>query len=468
MASRTKLTIEALTKLGARKLAELLLTEAAGNRQLKRTLDLAVSAKEGPVALGSSLRKRLVTLANANSMLAYERGRELIGELDGLRRSIIETVGIREPNLALELLWQFLDLHPSIFERVDDSSGRVGSVFRAACEDLGPLAEGARVDVQELAATVFAKVTSNGYGIYDKLIASLSGALGKKGRAKLRTLLLEHRQQYLTEEKRAAIDAGRFDYTLSGLSLALRDIADCEGDVDAFIDTYRGRDLTNPRFVSEIAVRLLRAGRAKEALSYLDCAPPSAANGHFAHAEWRDARIAALDALQRADEAQALRMAVFKAQLSPAHLRAYLDRLPDFDDVEAEFQALDVVAGHSNVHAALAFFVQWPAHERAARMIVSRIREIDGDHYELLDPCASTLEGKHPLAAVLLRRALIEVTLQMGRATRYKHAARHVREIDSLNAQIKDFAGFESHDQFMARLLESHSRKTGFWPLLRD
>jgi hypothetical protein len=63
---------------------------------------------------------------------------------------------------------------------------------------------------------------------------------------------------------------------------------------------------------------------------------------------------------------------------------------------------------------------------------------------------------------------LIEVTLQKGRATRYKHAARHVREIASLNAQVKDYAGFETHDQFMARLLRTHPRKTGFWPLLRD
>ena len=42
------------------------------------------------------------------------------------------------------------------------------------------------------------------------------------------------------------------------------------------------------------------------------------------------------------------------------------------------------------------------------------------------------IEGKYPLAAVLLRRALIDVTLRKARATRYKHAARHVREIDSL------------------------------------
>ena len=468
MAARRKITIETLTKLGARKLAELLLAEAADNRPLKQALNLAISAKQGPLALGASLRKRLVTLAKSHSILPYDRGRELSAELEGLRTTITETVGAKDPRLALELLWQFLDLHPSIFERFDDSSGRVGTVFRTACDDLGPLAERAQVEPQVLAATVFQKVTNNSYGIYDGLIMSLAAALGQKGRAELRTLLLQRRQEYLTRDKHAGIAEGRYDFTLSCLSLALRDIADCEGDTDAFIDTYQGRDLTNPRFASEIALRLIRAGRAVEALSYLDRAPPSAKNRHFGQTEWTDARIAALDAVQRTDEAQALRMAIFQAQLSSAHLRAYLDRLPDFEDVEAEDQALGAVAGHPNVHAALAFLVEWPAHERAARLVHLRIKEIDGDRYELLDPAATALEGKHPLAAVLLRRALIEVTLQKGRATRYKHAARHVREIDSLNAQIKDYAGFETHDQFMARLLKTHPRKIGFWPLLRD
>ena len=255
---------------------------------------------------------------------------------------------------------------------------------------------------------------------------------------------------------------------MSCLSLALRDIAESEGDADAFIDTYQGRDLANPRFASEIALQLLRSGRAEEALDYLDRAVPSTENRHFGQTEWTDARISVLDALQRADEAQAVRLASFQAQLSPSHLRAYLDRLPDFDDVEAENRALDAVVQHPNVHAALAFLVGWPAYERAAQLVYSRIKEIDGDRYELLDPAAVALEGKYPLAAVLLRRALIEVTLQKGRATRYKHAARHVREIDSLNAQLKNYADFETHDQFMARLLRTHPRKTGFWPLLRD
>jgi hypothetical protein len=468
MATNRKLTIETLTKLGAPKLAELLIAEAAGNRRLKQTLKLATSTEDGPAALGAILRRRLVSLAKSRSVLPYDKGRELIAELDELRTTIIETIAAEDSRLAFELLWEFLDLHPSILERVDDSSGRVGSVFRMACDDLGPIAQQARIEPEALAGTVFEKVTNNSYGTYDGLVVSLASALGQEGRAALRGRVLERRQQYLTEDKRAEIAAGRYDFTLSGLLLALRDIAECEGDADAFIDTYQGRDLTNPRFASEIALQLLRSGRGQEALSYLDRATPSAENRHFGQTEWTDARVAVLDTLQRVGEAQNLRLAFFRARLSPSHLRAYLDRLPDFDDVEAEDQALDFVAGHSNVHAALAFLVWWPALERAARLVRVRISDIDGDRYELLDPAAGALEGKYPLAAVLLRRALIEVTLHKGRATRYKHAARNVREIDSLNAQIKDYAGFETHEQFVARLLRTHPRKTGFWSLLGD
>jgi hypothetical protein len=468
MSGKRKITIATLTKLGADRLAELLLTGAAGNKQLKQAIELAISAKEGPEILGARVRKRLADFAKSRSMPSYERGREIVAELDGLRTTIAETIGAENPSLAFELLWELIELHSSILEFVDDSSGRVGDLFTTACYDLGALAERARIDPEALAAMVFAKITNNHYGIYDELIRNFDAALGQKGRATLRGLLLQQRQRYLTKDKLAAIAAGHYDFTLSGLQMALRDIAEAEGDAEAFIDTYRGRDLTNPLFVSEIAMQLLRAGRAEEALGYLDRAPPSEQNRHFGKDKWTDARIVTLDAVKRTDEAQALRLAFFQAHLSPSHLRAYLRRLPDFEDFEAEQRALDHVGGHANIHAALAFLVEWPAHERASRLVLSRIEEIDGDRYEMLDPAARAIEGKYPLAAVLLRRALIDVTLRKARATRYKHAARHIREIDSLNSQIKNYENFETHDQFMERLKKEHPRKTGFWPLLQD
>jgi tetratricopeptide (TPR) repeat protein len=298
MVAKRKLTIESLSKLGRRKLAELLIVEAAGNHQLTQTLNLAISAEEGPAALGASLGMRLATLAKSRFMLSYNEGRELIAELDGLRTAIVETLGPQESRLAFELLLKLIDLHPSILERVDDSSGRVGNVFRTACDDLGPLAQRASIEPDALAATVFQKVTSNSYGIYDGLIISLDAALGRQGRATLRGLLLQQRQQYLTQDKLATIAAGRYDFTVSCLSLALRDIAESEGDADAFIDSYQGSDLANPRFASEIALQLLRSGRAEEALTYLERASPSTQNPHFGQTEWTNARIAVLDALR--------------------------------------------------------------------------------------------------------------------------------------------------------------------------
>jgi len=467
MAAKRTLTIESLGKLGAHKLAELLLTEAAENRQLKQTLSLAIAAVEGPATLGMSLRKRFAALAKSQSIPSYDAGFKLIGELDRLRRIIVETIGVEDPGLGCDLLWEFLDLHPSILDRVDDSTGRVGDVFRAACDDLGLLAQKATIIPEMLAAMIFQKVITNDYGIYDSLIVNLDETLGRKGRAALRALLLQARDRHL-KEKDTTVTASLHDPPLNFLSLALRDIAVCEGDADAFIDSYQDRDLSNPLFASQIAFHLVRAGRAEEALGFLDRAQPASGNRAFGQTAWTDARVAVLEALGRTDEAQSLRLAAFQADLSPSHLRAYLKRLPDFDDVEAERQALDFVVRHRDVHAALAFLVAWPAHERAAHLVYSRITEIDGNRYELLDPAASALEGRYPLAAVLLRRALIEFTLKIGRSTRYKHAARHVREIDSLNAQIKDYMTFESHEQFMARLLKSHPRKLGFWPLLRD
>ena len=117
--------------------------------------------------------------------------------------------------------------------------------------------------------------------------------------AKLRKLLAEQREAHLVSEKRAAVRPGHFDYTLSGVLLALRDIADCENDVDAFIDTYQGFDLTNPAYATEIAHRLLRGGRAEEALLYLDQGGPNDRNHRFKELDWSDVRIGVLDALGR-------------------------------------------------------------------------------------------------------------------------------------------------------------------------
>src|SRR4051812_10576464 len=226
--------------------------------------------------------------------------------------------------------------------------------------------------------------------------------------------------------------------------------------------------------------RLLAAGRAAEALAALERARPkrSAAKaardddlyllGLAADNEWEGTYIEALEATGERDEAQRLRWAAFEERLSADRLRAYLKGLPDFDDVEAEERAMKHALGFRSFSAALGFLTDWPDQARAAQLVLARASEIDGNLYHLLDPAARLIEGKHPLAATLLRRAMIEDTLDGVKSTRYKHAARHLLECRSLVDSIQEFGTFETHEAFVSRLRAKHSRKTGFWSQVRE
>lgn len=151
---------------------------------------------------------------------------------------------------------------------------------------------------------------------------------------------------------------------------------------------------------------------------------------------------------------------------SARNICAYLARLPDFDDVEAEERALDHAERYNSLLQALAFLVSWPALDRAARLVTRRAAELDGDHYEILAPAADALAAKQPLAATLALRAMIAFTLTKARSNRYRHAARHFMECESLASAIKEFGAFETHAAYAARLKVEHGRKSGFWSLI--
>ena len=95
--------------------------------------------------------------------------------------------------------------------------------------------------------------------------------------------------------------------------------------------------------------------------------------------------------------------------------------------------------------------------------MLERSSEIDGNLYFVLGPAAEALEAKEPLVAALLRRAMVEDTLEGAKSGRYRHAARHLLECRALEPGIADHGRFETHEAFVARLRTRHGRKAGFW-----
>lgn len=106
MAARSKLTVESLTMLGAKWLAEILIAEPGRNRQLAQTVQLALAADTGSTEVGHQVRKRLAQIRRSEALITSEEAKELRTELERLRSAIVETIGAANPKLAGELLFR--------------------------------------------------------------------------------------------------------------------------------------------------------------------------------------------------------------------------------------------------------------------------------------------------------------------------------------------------------------------------
>jgi hypothetical protein len=485
MASNSVLSAKNLEALGAPRLAELLLELADGNAAAKRRLKLALAGSGSGATLAKEVRKRLAAISKAKTFIDWQNRKPFAADLELQRKTIAKDIAVSDALEAHDLIWQFLDLAEPVFNRCDDSSGTIIAIFHRAVADLGVIAAHAKIERPVIIDRVFGALFRNGYGQFDALIARLAPVLGSSGLADLKDRLETKAKE--KPERLEARERQRIGWSTNGpiyrddiennarirtIRSALMDIADVLGDVDGFMAQHDAGTRKVPFIAASIASRLVAARRAAEALAVLDAAEHPKRPAEFMDLfeprfEWEDARMAALEALNRKEEAQTMRYACFEQHLSAEHLRAYLKRLPDFDDMDAEERALDHVAQDRRPLHALFFLVQWPAHERAAKLVLAKTKDMDGDRYEVLTPAAEAMAAKHPLAASLLLRAMIDFSLEAARSSRYKHAARHLADCEGLASQIQDFGRHPDHASYLAKLKQIHGRKSGFWGLVK-
>lgn len=321
MASKTTLSAKNLEALGAERLAELLIEISAGDAAAKRRLRMELAAAQSPTDLAKEVRKRLITIARSRSFVDWQGIRALASDLDTQRQAIVDTLAPVDPKEAFDLLWRFMALAESVFGRCDDSNGVVSAVFHQACDDLGGLAQKARPDPRVLADLAFDALVANGYGQFDGLIGTLAPSLGQGG--------LEHLKQRMNDlanrppVRPADKDRVKIGWSSSGpifadeieersrvstVRLALKDIADVQGDADAFMAQYDEATRKVPKIAAEIALRLVEAGRAEEALGIIDAVEHRhSGDWDWPDFDWEDARIAALEVLGRTEEAQRVR-----------------------------------------------------------------------------------------------------------------------------------------------------------------
>lgn len=479
--------MERLKDLGADRLASLLAELAQSDPAIKRRLKTELAALDGPSKMAFEVRKQIKALGRSTAFVDWRNRKKLTDDLRLQLNFITGQIATADIAEACDLIWRFIDIAPSVYNRCDDSSGTIGAVFREAVAEAGKLALVAKVDTAALADRIAKAILKNDFGQYDHIVPEMAGALGSEGlqalKTQMQTVVLEKKVS-LPDAEREAMgwsaggalyrDDVEFSSRKRSARAALQDIADALGDADGFAAQYDAKTQKVPAIAAHIAERLLKAGRAHDALKVLEAASrddsdkPGWLDFVQPNLLWQNAMIATLDALGRKEDAQKLRWACFERFLSATHLRSYLKNLTDFEDIDAEERALQFTETHAFAEMALWFLVKWPSVAHSERLVMAKAGQWDGNSYETLSEAADALAGKYPLAASILLRAMIDYTLGKGISARYKHVARHLEECASLSGSITDWHGILPHSAYFEQLKKLHSKKSSFLALVRQ
>lgn len=412
-ASLKRVTAENLARLGTERLAEILVEVAETRAELKRRLRMELAAEQGPEHLLPEIDRRMNLIGASRGAVSWRQRPAFVRDLDGVRGLIAGRLAELDPSAAQDRIVIFLSLSPQAQRRVRDKEGAVDRVFAQAAADAiellamaGPREGGARL-AETIAAQPFDWSRWSREGTlpaHPDLARATLGFLGPRSDAAFLPVV--------------------------------RRLADAAGDPDAFRSTFTDEEMAMPSRAAEVARRFLRAGRLEAAREVLEGAvkPSLMRRGRSGKAEadfdWESAWIDYLESAGRAEEAQAARWASFERNLSLERAKAYVKRLPDFEDVEAEQRIFDLAAGHGDAEGALTLLMDWPALGEASRFVLARgeTLRLSPEQAELW---ARRLRTRYPEAAQrLLRRAAAEAF----RRREYKTSTQLSEQADAISS----------------------------------
>ena len=132
MARQPALNEEALVKLGSEKLARLVIGEAKRNAAFRKLVAAALAATKGPAAVAAIIDKRLAGLDRAKTFVDWEKAKAFTADIAATLATITGELASADPDAAVDRLVRFLSTADRVFERIDDSNGRLQNVYHEA------------------------------------------------------------------------------------------------------------------------------------------------------------------------------------------------------------------------------------------------------------------------------------------------------------------------------------------------
>jgi hypothetical protein len=362
---------------------------------MQKQIDIILAGTTGDSKrIISMIKKEISALKKSTRFIDYYESNHFADCLDKLRLHIMNDLMSASPIHAAELMTNFINLHESILNRVDDSNGEISGIFVFSCSDLGKIYEHIPCKTEEVVDLVFSKFMTNEFGIQDNIIHDFKSALKPEG-----LKILQNKIENALNTRNS-----------TEVKLGLEAIADCQKDVDAFIRacSFIGKPSVHDHL--EIARRLIDA--------------------------WRS------------EEAQNERISWFENSLSSDVYSQILNYAKGEFKEDFKKKSIAKAFNHFHPHSGLSFLTNIQEFDEVAKFVRLRIGELSGREYHTLRPVADLLRDIDPLAATLVYRKLIEPILKEAKSKYYNYASKDLLMCEVLSAKIKDLHNFQDHESY--------------------
>lgn len=428
--------------------------------ELSEKIEALILAND-PVALSRVLRKRIATLKRGRRFIDYRASFDFVRELEAVLADIESGPLEHSPEHAFDLVDRFLATAESVLNRVDDSGGAVGEVYRQAVLLWLTAAKGwrdANVDWLERIDQLY---QHNDYGVLDPLLPNSHLLLTQD---QLKQLAWRY-ENALRKALKSPEQEGKVNLVALRNGVALGQIADALHDPALYersvlIHSPQPNNLQ----MKSICEKYLQYEQPETAMRYLS----QVWEGPFEHD-----RLELLDkvCVNTGDRKQlkVIRSRLYQSEQSYASFTRYLEVLDEDEKEKARDSAIKQAELGGNILRSADLLLSLSQTERAQALVLARHQELTECFYDSLLRLAKAFEKADcNLATTACYRALLLDILAQARSKAYGHGARYFEKLEALANQIKAFKPLLTHHDFVEQLREAHGRKKSFWARLKS
>jgi hypothetical protein len=429
---------------------------ASGSEDIAARIDYLTN----PGAAAKGLQRRIAAIRNGKRFIAYGETGQVAIEIASIAADIRTDVLPRDPEKAVALAEKLFCLDQVIFERADDSDGRIGEELREACVlwlDAAATVRGMSADGgTDWPTMLYEFYRANDYGIREPLLEEGHRLLREEELRALAAGFEKDARETLDAASAGKVERHRVFEASSAMGLAARALRDPKlYEQSILVHSPEPNDLQ----ANDIAEQYLVCGDGAGALRWLRV--PVGENARFERLDLLDR---AYELLGDRDRQIEIRRELYRRAPGIHSYRALEAILPA--DERGAFRARACQEAKTGPHVATAaellFALEEPA--LAEQLIIERSAELDGRNYVLLTALVKTAKATgRLLAAALIWRALLDAILARGYAKAYGHAADYLLELRALSAVLEDYRGHPTHESYERALRLAHSRKASFW-----